>query len=320
MLSPGRLFTRVRAAPRVAWKIARYGRPRRLVLFGPVSLGDDLLCTALFRAWRQRGERDLWMMSRHPGLFAGNPDVDRVVPIDDYYAQALARGGTELVRPYYVSLRADDAPDNAPVPTQHFITQMAALAGLHGEIAVRPYLHLTAAERAAGRLSNRQVAIHSTGRTTGFVSANKEWFVERFQAVVDTLRDRFDFVQLGAAGDPPLAGTRDLRGKTTLRETAAIVANSLTVVCQEGFLMHVARAVDVRAVVIYGGALLPEITGYSTNENLVSRVPCSPCWRRSRCDFGRECMTRITPADVVAAVERAVARHGTPLAVDTATV
>lgn len=319
-LSPERLLSRARAAPRVAWKLARFGRPRRLVLFGPVSLGDDLLCTAIFREWRQRGERDLWMMSRHPALFAHNPDIDRVVPIDNYHARALGRVAGTVLQPYYVSLREDDTPDTAPVPTQHFIVQMCALAGLRGEIAVRPYLHLTDAERAAGKFSPRQIVIHSTGRATGFVSANKEWFADRFQAVVDALRARFDFVQLGSASDPALSGARDLRGKTSLRESAAIVAGAQAVVCQEGFLMHLARAVDVRAVAIYGGALHPAITGYSANENLFSVMPCGPCWRRSRCDFDRECMKRVTAAAVVAAIERAVAKTGEALPVDTATL
>lgn len=314
-LSPQRLFKRATATPRVAWKLARFGRPRRLVLFGPVSIGDDLLCTTIFHEWRRRGDRDLWMMSRHPGLFAGNPDIDRVVPLDDYFARTVARLGAQVVQPYYVSLRDDDG--DGPVPTGHFLRQMCALAGLHGEVALRPYLHLKATERPAGQLSHRQVVIHSTGRSANFVSANKEWRVERFQQVVDALRCRFDFVQLGTASDPPLSGVHDLRGRTTVRESAVIVAGSRAVVCQEGFLMHLARAVDVRAVVIYGGALDPAITGYTANENLFTVMPCGPCWQRNRCDFGRSCMTCISADDVTAAILRADAAHGTPLPVET---
>jgi len=318
VLSSDRLLHRAQAAPRVAWKLARLGRPRRLVLFGPVSLGDDLMCTALFREWRRRGERDLWMMSRQPDLFAGNSDIDRVLPIDDYHAKTLARLGVQVVQPYYRSLKPDDG--DAPAPGEHFIKQMCALAGLSGEVALRPYLHLTAGERAAGQLAERQVVIHSTGRSAKFVSANKEWFPERFQAVVDRLRDRFDFVQLGTPTDPPLAGARDLRGRTTLRESAGLVAASVAVVCQEGFLMHLARAVDVRAVVVYGGALLPSITGYPANENLFSAVPCAPCWRRNGCDHAHVCMTDISPDHVVSALERIAARTGAPLETETATL
>jgi hypothetical protein len=318
MVSPARLMSRARAAPRVAWKLARYGRPRRLVLFGPVSIGDDLMCTAIFREWRRRGENGSWMMSRHPGLFAENPDIDRVVPIDDYYAQAVGQLGTQVVRPYYVSLRPDET--EAELPSAHFIRQMCALAGLQGEVALRPYLHLSEAERAGGRISARQISIHSTGRTASFFSANKEWGAERFQQVAAALRDEFDLVQLGAASDPPLAGARDLRGKTTLRESAAIVAASRAVICQEGFLMHLARAVDVRSVVIYGGALDPRLTGYIANENLFTAMPCGPCWRPGRCDFDRTCMTRITVNDVVAAARRIDRSAGGALPVETAVI
>lgn len=318
MISPRRIFQRARAVPRVAFKLARFGRPSRLVLFGPLSLGDDLLCTTLFHEWRRRGQRHLWMMSRHPGLFTGNPDLERVVPIDEYHARTLAAYGTQVVRPYYVSMQPDEGA-SAP-PTAHFLRQMCELAGLRGEVALRPYLHLTDAERHAGRIAPRQIVIHSTGRSAQFVSSNKEWFVDRFQSVVDALRDRFDFVQLGAAGDPPLAGARDLRGRTTLRESAAIVSASRVVVCLEGFLMHLARAVDVRAVVIYGGALSPAISGYSTNENLFSAVPCAPCWQRNRCDYHRRCMDVISANDVVAAILRAESRFGDPLATDRATI
>ena len=235
-----------------------------------------------------------------------------------YYARALRALGREVVQPYYVSLRPDEDEGTAPVPTRHFIAQMCALAGIRGEIALRPYLHLTATERAAGQLAARQVVIHSSGRTRGFASANKEWIPGRFQEVVAAARGKYDFVQLGSPDDPPLAGARDLRGRTSLRESAAIVAGARAVVCQEGFLMHLARAVEVRAVVIYGGALDPAITGYRANENLFTPVACAPCWRRNRCDFAHRCMTEIGADAVLRALERAVERHGTALPVDEA--
>ena len=52
---------------------------------------------------------------------------------------------------------------------------------------------------------------------------------------------------------PPLKGALDLRGKTGLREAAAILSNSLVFIGQVGFLMHLARAVDCRSVIVYGG-------------------------------------------------------------------
>lgn len=317
MISSPRWLRRAAAGARVVGKLACFGRPRRLILFGPVSLGDDLLCTTIFREGRKRGETALWMMTRHPELFAGNPDVDRVVPLDDHHAVFLRRLGVAVTQPYYTAFALADQP-TPRLPATHLIAQMCTLAGLHGPIELRPYLHLTAAERQRGQLSPRQVVIHSSGRSANAPIPNKEWFPERFQAVVTALRGRFDFIQLGAVSDPPLIGARDLRGRTTLRESAALVAASRAVVCQEGFLMHLARAVEVRAVVIYGGAPHPAISGYSANENLFRSLPCAPCWQTHRCDYSRRCMTEITATDVVAALLRVDALHSQPLPVDVA--
>jgi hypothetical protein len=71
-----------------AWataELVRRGRPRHVVRFYGDTPGDDLMCTAVLREMRRRGYRSIWMMSRFPELFEGNPDVDRVVPHDERY-------------------------------------------------------------------------------------------------------------------------------------------------------------------------------------------------------------------------------------------
>lgn len=146
--------------------------------------------------------------------------------------------------------------------------------------------------------------------------ANKEWFPGRFQEVANRLSATHAVIQLGSPLDPPIHGAHDLRGKTSLRESAAIVAASREVICQVGFLMHVARAVETRAVVIYGGVENPAITGYSANENLYSAVDCAPCWMPNDCPYARKCMSAINADHVMSAVMRAEARFGEPLSVD----
>jgi ADP-heptose:LPS heptosyltransferase len=108
-------------------------------------------------------------------------------------------------------------------------------------------------------------------------------------------------VQLGAASDPPLANVRDLRGRTTIREAAAVLAGSRLFIGMVGFLMHLARAVGTRSVIVYGGREHPSQSGYRVNTNLFTELPCSPCWYWNRCPYDRECMRRITAADVIAA-------------------
>ena len=84
--------------------------------------------------------------------------------------------------------------------------------------------------------------------------------------------------------------------------------------------MHLARAVDCRAVIVYGGRETPEQSGYRCNENLYSAVHCSPCWRLNTCPYNRMCLERIDVHHVVDALERQVARTGSALEVDTDTI
>jgi len=145
---------------------------------------------------------------------------------------------------------------------------------------------------------------------------NKEWLPERFQKVVKALCRDFEFVQLGAVTDPPLEGAVDMRGKTTIREAAAILASCRLFVGLVGLVMHLARAVDCRSVIVYGGRELPSQTGYPCNENLSTQPPCSPCWRWNSCDFDRRCLSAITSDDVVDAIYRACDRLHDPLKTD----
>jgi ADP-heptose:LPS heptosyltransferase len=147
-----------------------------------------------------------------------------------------------------------------------------------------------------------------------------EWYPERFQAVVDALKGEFNFVQVGGVGDPALRGVLDLRGKTSLRESAAVVARSLTFLGKAGFLMNVARAVGTRSVIVYGGREMPEETGYAGNENLYSPLGCAPCWLIDGCPYDRECMKMITVEQVIAAVRRQAGRVGAPWAAERAVI
>ena len=306
-----------------AWataELVRGGRPRHVLHFYGRSLGDDLMCTAVLREMRRRGYRSVWMMSRFPELFEGNTDVDRVVPHDKRYDRYIQWMGG---RSWYIHYGGHDHErDQSPIPQQHIIARMCASADLTGDVALRPYLHLSDEERAAGRLAPRQIVLHSSGLSAYSAMKNKEWVQGRMQKVVNVLRDEYTFVQLGAPSDPKLDGCIDLRGRTTMRRSAAIIANSVLAVAQAGFLMHLARAVDRPAVIIYGGREQPWQSGYSCNTNLYTALPCAPCWSWNRCDnpVERECMKRISVDDVVHAVRERAARADEPLTEDRATI
>jgi ADP-heptose:LPS heptosyltransferase len=280
------------------------------------GIGDDLMCSALFRELRKRGQHRLWMMTHWPELFANNPDFDVVLPVDYRYIGFARRFNAGYMRPNWSEYV--EGQDAAIPPNIHALARMCQKAGVTGEVSLRPYFYLTQEERHFGRFAQYQVAIQSSGLSARSPVINKEWYPERFQQVVNALKADFQFVQIGSATDPLLEGVIDLRGKTTIRQTAGVLSNSVAFVGLEGFPMHLARAVDCPGVILFGGRSQPHLLGYICNVNLTAKPPCSPCWQHQVCDEDRLCMRLIEVPQVIAAVRTQAARAGQPL--ETATL
>ncbi len=305
-------------APRLSLLLLRWGIPRRALLFGPLSLGDDLLCTAVLREARQRGQ-PFSMFTAQAELFAGNADPLRLLPIDNYHVAAVRRLGGKVIQPYYLTTDPTH-PDRDLFPPRHIIAEMCRLAGLRGTVTLRPYLHLTDAERTRGAIHTRQIAIQSSVAAAAIPYANKDWISGRFAEVARRLRPEIKLVQIGSRSDPALPVDTDLRGKTTPREAAAVLAGSVAFVGLEGFLAHLARAVECPSVVVFGGRSRPETFGYSCNRNLFGSVSCAPCGLRNSCAYSRQCLDIISSDDVIAAARDLLDRTPGPLATDTAEI
>lgn len=279
------------------------------------SLGDNLLSAAVARELRRHGRGPVAVISNHPELFRHNPNIDRIEPADWGEVASLQRTGLPLLRPDYV--RPTENPDRIHPPGRHILAEMCASAGIGGQVELKPDFFFGPGETPARR--PRTIALQSGGAGAGVRIRNKEWPAARFQAVVDALASDYAFVQLGTPADSLLRGVEDRRGRTTLREAAAILAACDLFVGLEGFLMHLARAVGRRSVIIYGGRVRPDQIGYPCNENLYEPVPCAPCWQFNGCEHDRRCLTAITADQVVAAARRAVGRVG-PLETDVVTL
>jgi len=290
------------ALPRALAHLADAGRPRTLVYFGG-SPGDDLLCTPVIDALVASGRGPVWMMSHHPALFTHNPAVTRVLPYDEALAYALSLAGVDRRRLRYHEY--DPSDDRSLAPREHIIRLLARRAGVDPDaanVALAPRIYLDEQERSWGRFGDRQIAIQSTTRSAAMPIANKEWFPERFQQVVDALNGEYTLVQLGSAADPALSGVVDLRGKTTIREAAGVLHQSAALVGLVGFIMHLAKAVGTRSVIVYGGREHPSQSGYESNVNLFTPLHCAPCWYWNHSPYGRDCMNRIGAPEVIAAV------------------
>jgi len=84
------------------------------------------------------------------------------------------------------------------------------------------------------------------------------------------------------------------------------IAGLKLVVCAEGGISHIAKAVGTPAIVIYGGFALPEWNGYEDQVNLCYYPDSGPCYNAAPCKgkYDRACFHKFTPAFVAGQIER----------------
>lgn len=254
------------------------------------------------------------MMSNYTDLFRGNHDIAKCVLEYPWIRDAAKKIGSDVCEVAY----------NEPlsiggnfIPERPIIAELCYRAGIRGEVALRPWFYDKKDECSFLVPSGKQLfLVQSTVMSAARAMRNKDWGVGNIQQVIDRLPSGLLPVQVGTSDDAPLSGVEDLRGKTNLQELTALMRRARLFLGMEGFLMHLARAVDTRSVVVYGGRTHPTSTGYRCNENLYTNLPCSPCWQSERCAHERACLSRIQVADVLEAIERLMARPEVTLETD----
>jgi hypothetical protein len=276
------------------------------------GLGDSLLVNTIAFHYARENSCRVFVGTTYPELYRGTPGVTTLPTkspgIAIQMAKFLCRIGVVDSLVYLSYQPSGPDAEMRPLPS-HVLSVLAAKVGLQNA-PTRPVLFLSQEELESGALPESGkpwIAMQSTGITE--MTSNKNWFLERFEALAQQLRKRFRIVQLGLRGDPPLECDLDLRNRTTPRQAAVTLVSCRAVICQEGYLMHAATAVGTPAVVIFGGFISPMESGYDVNENLFTKLSCSPCWLRSNCPYDKECMRRISTEDVLTALEKLLARH-----------
>ena len=151
--------------------------------------------------------------------------------------------------------------------------------------------------------------------------SSKQWPAEHFSMTSAKLvADGWRVVIMGSAGDAAIAqeiyeGIEkrvghpltdccfNLTGKTSLAEAIDLMAACTLALSNDSGLMHVASAVDLPVVALYGSTS-PDFTPplASISRVLTTPIDCRPCFDRE-CRFGhKRCMTEIEPHRAVAAV------------------
>lgn len=143
----------------------------------------------------------------------------------------------------------------------------------------------------------------------------KRWPLERFAAVVNQIsaqHAQFRWQLFGAPGEKEMgeklaamlhAPHENLVGKTRLTELIAKLRECQLLLTNDTGTMHLAAALGIPTVSIFGSTCPIETGPLGDRHTVIQhKVPCSPCFDRD-CRFGHyDCMTKITPAEVAAAV------------------
>jgi heptosyltransferase-2 len=153
--------------------------------------------------------------------------------------------------------------------------------------------------------------------------AAKCWLPERFAALADRLISECgaDVILFGTSGEREIAQSIcsamkgraiSLVGQTTMRDLPALLSACSVFVGNDSGAMHVAAAVGLPVVGIFGPTD-SEGTRPVTREFTLIRetVSCSPCFLR-RCPVDHRCMTRIEVGSVFSAVLQTRGRAGQP--------
>lgn len=308
------IFRFMKTIASTLYKLYKYGVPDYILSFGD-SLGDNLLLTVLTRELHHRGFKKVWIKSNHAELFLNNPFVKLVLPYQALLSTTILKlFRVKIIRPQYTSYYPDE--DRDVIPQKHIVLKMADSLSIRGGVEIKPIFELTTDEIESGKYAAKQIVISASGSGAIVPMSNKEWLHERYQQIIDRFSQDHTFIQLGSGSDPAFDNVIDMRGKTSIRQSAAILKNSVLLLSQVGFLMHLARAVDCRAVIIYGGREKPDQSGYACFENIYSSIPCSPCWLHNICHYNKKCMQMISTQMVEDAIIRQVKLFGTPLSPD----
>ena len=190
---------------------------------------------------------------------------------------------------------------------KHLIARICERLGMQGKIEINPCLPLSEEEKKFGRFFDKnQIAIIANG-----IQKYKTWDLNKVQELVNRLKDKYNFIQLGQKSDLKLENVLDKRGVFSMREVAAVLHNSDLFVGSIGGLMHLARFVGCRSVISYSSGEPLELAYYPCNVNILPRNPCSVCVENKLdpqhevCPFNYKCMD-VSVDEMVKGIDKAI--------------
>ena len=171
----------------------------------------------------------------------------------------------------------------------------------------------------------KKVIVHATSG-----NPKKQWKKEYFAKVIEELINNRDVqvYHIGAKSDKPVYEEIrnmisvplknepvNLCGELNIGVSAALIANVNLVFGNDSGTLHVAGALDVPTVVIYGPMDHKKWRVWNVNTKALStKVPCYPCNLKTKCKKDYACLEQITPSIAISFIDEALKNNiRTPL-------
>lgn len=298
------------------------GEPTALLLKTNQAPGDAVVMTAAIYSLHRAhpGKYLTAVESPYPEVFAHNPDI--VANNDNDASDTFDEVSYLPVHMHYPAIH--DSNQRGIHFMQGWCEHLSYSLGIDVPLLTnRPHLYFPNPKM----LDGDYWIVCSGGKND---LTNKLWGHNRYQEVV--VKTDLNWVQVGLNPDdhPRLRGTKDMVGKTTLRDLFWWVRDARGVLCGVSLLMHIAAALEKPCVVIAGGREPVQWNAYPKQHYLhtIGEMDCvsikgenGACWRSRTVPLGThdildtntclhpvgntpECMTRIRPEWVAELIRR----------------
>ena len=127
----------------------------------------------------------------------------------------------------------------------------------------------------------------------GFKHVNKDWGSENWLSLIEKLKKDYLIIQSIHSKSKKYKDIFNFN--SDFRQACAVMKFCNLYVGPEGGFGHAAAALTKPAVIIFGGWIPPQVTGYDFHDNIYIDIEGSPCGIFSHeCKHCKECMSKIT--------------------------
>lgn len=226
--------------------------PVRILLTRYGGLGDILLSTPAIHALKKMYPRAFVVFDTNQAgkeLLEGNPDIDRITVNSADCIRSSFDWHWHLTYEYF--------------PELHIIDGYLRWIGRNTSVSnneKKPIIVLSESDKKFAREFIESCGISNNELVMGLqVQAgreNRRWSLESFSEVVDYVSSKHNakIIEFGTKEQPYLGKGINLVGKCGIKESAAVLSRCSFLLCNDSFFLHVAGALNVPVVAIFGPA------------------------------------------------------------------